>query len=100
MKISPVNEILGNRMSPGDVAPHGGVTVVLVEQMVPSLVEEWTVGVVHPILLWLEVEFRAVRLAVSACTGSISIYCCTQNSHAKLLVMRRIDGSGHNVQHQ
>ena len=71
MKISPVNEILGNRMSPGDVAPYGCVRVVLVEQMVPSLVEEWTVGVIHPILPWLEVEFRAVRLAVSACTGSI-----------------------------
>lgn len=86
-------------MSPGDVAPYGCVRVVLVEQMVPSLVEEWTVGVVHPILLWLEVEFRAVRLAVSACTGSISI-CCTQNSHANLLVMRRINGSDYNVQHQ
>lgn len=62
MKCPPVHHVPRHGVPPCDVSPHGCVAVVLVEEVIPSLVVERPVGVVHPILARLEVVRRAVRL--------------------------------------
>ena len=52
-KMTPVNHVFADGVSPVHVPPNGGVGVVLVKHVVGVVPEDGAVGVVHPIL-WRE----------------------------------------------
>ena len=63
VQLLPVDEVLGDRVAPGHVAPVRALGVVLVEHVVLAGVVDEPVGVVHPVLLRGVVALRAPLLA-------------------------------------
>ena len=63
-ELLPVGQVGADGVAPGHVAPGVAGRVVLEEQVVPALVVDQSVGVVHPVLGRGEVELGPVLLVV------------------------------------
>ena len=61
-QLLPVDQVLGDGVAPGHVAPVRALGVVLVEHVVLAVVVDESVGVVHPVLLGGVVALRAPPL--------------------------------------
>jgi hypothetical protein len=62
----PMHQVSAYGVSPAHVAPHGGVRIVLVKEMIFSIEVYKTVRVVGPVLCWREVKGRPVSLVIGS----------------------------------
>ena len=59
-----MNQIRTHGVPPTHVAPFVAKGIVLIEEMVLAFVVDQSIGIIHPVLGWGEMELRPVRLVV------------------------------------